>query len=140
MRVGQAGEVGPRVLKLIVEQIQQLPRQVIVPGGAGRRGQRQVRTATWTRARQAATPASRLLSPRFSWAKDYKGDRVNNHSTGEVPSVPHPSQVTELSLAWRPHLPELLLRKREGGFFRAWGQGKVGNERSATNEAGGLGV
>lgn len=35
VRAVQAGQVGPRVLKLIVEVLQQLPRQVIVPGGPG---------------------------------------------------------------------------------------------------------
>lgn len=34
VRAVQAGQVGPRVLKLIVELVQQLPGQVIVPGGA----------------------------------------------------------------------------------------------------------
>lgn len=38
VRAVQAGQVGPWVLKLIVEPLQQLPGQVIVPGGA-RRGQ-----------------------------------------------------------------------------------------------------
>lgn len=36
-RVGQTGQVGPLILKPIVELGQQLPGQVVVPGGSRRR-------------------------------------------------------------------------------------------------------
>lgn len=87
---GQARQVGPLVLKLVVEHGQQLPGQVVVPRGPGRDGG----FSGWTCGPGASWPTPWHAVLWFSQAQDYRGGRLPltwaHLSLGELLNCPTP--------------------------------------------------